>query len=84
MDVSQRRELTSSMHRSTGSFELVLGALLMALVGFGLDRWLGTTPWLTVTLGVFGLIGSCVNLYYAYKREMDEHEASAPWKAHHG
>jgi F0F1-type ATP synthase assembly protein I len=68
------------MHRSTGSFELVLGPLLMALIGFGLDRWLGTTPWLTVILGVVGLIGACVNLYYGYQREMDEHEANASWK----
>jgi F0F1-type ATP synthase assembly protein I len=81
MDVSQGRELTNGMHRSTGSFELVLGPLLMALIGFFLDRWLGTVPWLTVTLGVFGLVGACVNLYYQYQREMAEHDATAPWKS---
>jgi F0F1-type ATP synthase assembly protein I len=69
------------MHRSTGSFELVLGPLLMAAIGFGLDRWLGTTPWLTVGLAMLGLVGVCVNLYYGYKHEMDEHEANATWKA---
>lgn len=81
MDVSQGRELTNGMHRSTGSFELVLGPLLMALIGFFLDRWLGTLPWLTVSLGVFGLVGACVNLYYRYQLEMAEHDANAPWKA---
>lgn len=80
MDVSQGRELTNGMHRSTGSFELVLGPLLMALIGFFLDRWLGTLPWLTVTLGVLGLVGACVNLYYRYQLEMAEHDATAPWK----
>jgi F0F1-type ATP synthase assembly protein I len=80
MDVSQGRELTRGMHRSTGSFELVLGPLLMALIGYGLDRWLGTAPLLTVALGVLGLAGVCVNLYYGYRREMDEHEANASWR----
>jgi F0F1-type ATP synthase assembly protein I len=80
MDVSQGRELTNGMHRSTGSFELVLGPLLMAVIGFFLDRWLGTGPWLTIALAVLGLAGVCVNLYYGYRNEMDEHEANAPWK----
>ena len=80
MDVSQGRELSNGMHRSTGSFELVMAPLLLAFLGFFLDRWLGTTPLLILVLAVVGLVGACLNLYYGYKHEMDEHEANAPWR----
>jgi hypothetical protein len=79
VNVSQRRELTQDIHRSSGSFELVLGPALLALIGFGLDRWIGIAPVLTVTLAVVGLAGACVNLYFAYRREMEELEAGQPW-----
>jgi F0F1-type ATP synthase assembly protein I len=80
MDVSQGRELSNGMHRSTGSFELVLGPLLMGLIGLLLDRWLGTTPLFVVVLAVIGLAGAAVNLYYGYRNQMDEHEAAAAWR----
>ncbi len=80
MDVSQGRELSDGMHRSTGSFELVLSPLLLGLVGLVLDRWLGTTPLLIVILAFVGLVGASVNLYFGYKHQMDEHEANAPWR----
>jgi F0F1-type ATP synthase assembly protein I len=76
---SQGRELTESMHRSTGSYELVISPVLLALIGYGLDRWFGTVPVLTIIFAVVGLAGACVKLYYGYKNEMDEHEAKAPW-----
>jgi F0F1-type ATP synthase assembly protein I len=79
VDASQRREFNEQMQRSSGSFELVLSPLLLALIGFGLDRWLGTVPMLTVLFAVVGLAGACVKLYYGYKLEMDHHEAGTPW-----
>jgi F0F1-type ATP synthase assembly protein I len=80
MDDSQGRELTKGMHRSTGSYELVMAPLLLAFLGFFLDRWLGTTPLLILLLAVVGLVGASVNLYYGYKHEMEEHEANAAWR----
>lgn len=82
MDVSQRREISEQVHRSTGSFELVLSPLLLALIGFGLDRWFGTTPWLTVTFAVVGLGGACARQYYGYRYEMEQHEANSVWRRH--
>jgi F0F1-type ATP synthase assembly protein I len=79
VDVSQRREATQEMHRNSGGFELVLSPLLLGLIGFGLDRWLGTLPVITVIFTVLGLVGVCLKLYYGYKFEMDQHEANAPW-----
>jgi F0F1-type ATP synthase assembly protein I len=79
VDVSQRRELSQQVHRSTGSYELVFSPLLLALVGYGIDRWLGVVPALTVTFAILGLVGACVKLYYSYRNEMEEHERNASW-----
>jgi hypothetical protein len=67
------------MNRSAGSYELVFGPLLLALVGYGIDRWLGTTPILTIMAAVIGLAGAVIKLYYSYAHEMDQHDAGAPW-----
>jgi F0F1-type ATP synthase assembly protein I len=67
------------MHRTTGGFELVFSPLLLALIGFGLDRMLGTLPVLTIVFAVVGLSGAVVKLYYTYRRDMEEHETNGPW-----
>lgn len=79
MDVSQRRELSQQMHRTTGSYELVFSPLLLALIGYGLDRLFGTLPLFTIAFAVIGLVGACIKLYYGYTSEMKEHEANGPW-----
>ena len=65
MSASQRRELTQSMHKSTGSYELVFSPLLLALIGYGLDRWLGTRPWATIVLFFLGVAAGMLNVYRA-------------------
>ena len=79
MAASQRRELTQQMHKSTGSYELVLSPLILALIGFGLDHLFGTLPVLTIIFGTLGLVGACIKIYVGYVYEMDEHEKDAPW-----
>lgn len=79
MDDTQRGDFQKYMRRSTGSYELVVSAVLLALLGFAIDRWLGTLPWFTVGLAVFGFTGASVRIYYGYKTEMEMHEAGAPW-----
>lgn len=74
-----RRDFQKYLRRSTGSYELVASAVLFALVGFGLDQWLGTLPWFTVAFAVFGFAGATARIYYGYKEEMAMHEAEAPW-----
>ena len=75
MDLSQRSELTRSVHRSSGSFELVVGAVLFALIGLLVDRWLETSPLFTVALAVFGFVGALVSIYFRYKHQMAEASA---------
>jgi F0F1-type ATP synthase assembly protein I len=53
-------------------------ALTMALfigIGFGLDRWLGTTPWFMIGLTVLAGVGLFARFKYQYDAAMDEHEA---------
>lgn len=75
MDLSQRSDLTQGVHRSSGSFELVLGAVLFALLGLVIDRALGTTPWLTIVLAVAGFAGATISIAYRYRTAMDDHAA---------
>lgn len=79
MKVSQRRELTQQMGRTTGGYELVFSPLLLALIGYGLDRLFGTLPILTIVFAVLGLLGAVTKMYYSYRSEMEQHEASGPW-----
>lgn len=57
-------------HKSTGSFELVLGPVLMALLGLVIDRWLGTAPLFILLFTVWGLIGASVSLYFRYREQV--------------
>jgi hypothetical protein len=71
LDVSQQRELSNDIfHRSTGSFELVLAPLLLGLLGFWVDRQVGTTPVLTVLFALAGISGAAIRLYYGYRYAM--------------
>ena len=67
------------MHRTTGGFELVFSPLLLALVGYGLDRLLGTLPIFTIVFAVVGLAGAVAKMYFTYRYEMEQHEANGPW-----
>jgi hypothetical protein len=62
--------LTGSLHRSTGSFELALAPVLLALLGLWLDRTVGTVPVFTACCAVLGVAGSAVSVYYRYDRSM--------------
>ncbi|CAB4346672.1 MAG: AtpZ/AtpI family protein [Actinobacteria bacterium] len=79
MAVSQRREITEQMNRSAGGYELVFSPLILALIGFGIDKLFGTVPVFTVLFAVLGLIGVVVKIYFNYRAEMQEHDAAGPW-----
>jgi hypothetical protein len=62
------------------AIELVLTPLFLGGIGFALDAWLGTRPFLAIGLGVAGVVGIFVKLWLGYDREMRAHEAEAPWR----
>ena len=76
---SDKREFSESMYRSTGAYELVFSPLLLALIGLGLDRLLGTFPIFTISFAVLGLVGVVIKIVYQYRAEMDELERTSPW-----
>ena len=79
MAVSQRREITEQMNRSAGGYELVLSPLILALIGFGIDKLFGTVPVFTVLFAVLGFVGVVVKLYINSRTEMEQHDAAGPW-----
>jgi ATP synthase protein I len=48
---------------STIGVTLVAATAIGLAIGYGLDRWLGTIPWLTLTFTLFGIVAGFVNLF---------------------
>jgi len=61
------------------AFEMVMTPLLFGLGGYGLDRWLGTSPVFTVVLSLLAIIGMSARMWYGYDARMRVHEAAGPW-----
>lgn len=76
MNLNQKREFSDGLfNQSSGSFELVLAPVILALLGLGLDRWIGTTPLFTIVLAVAGMVGSWAKQYYSYRTAIDAQRA---------
>lgn len=75
-------EVTRSLNRSHGSFELAFAPLLLALGGLWLDRTLGTVPVFTLVLAFVGIAGTFAKLYYSYRHSMAELDADSAWTGH--
>ena len=48
---------------STIGISLVAATAIGLLIGYGLDRWLGTGPWLTMVFTLFGIAAGFLNLF---------------------
>jgi F0F1-type ATP synthase assembly protein I len=59
--------------------EIMLTPLIFGGIGWLLDGWLGTAPFLAVGLGLFGAAGIFVKMKLGYDRQMTEAEAGKPW-----
>jgi ATP synthase protein I len=53
---------------STIGLTLVVATVLGLAGGYYLDRWLHTSPWLTLTGLLFGIAAGFVNLFRSVKR----------------
>ena len=42
---------------------ITAGVMVYGLVGWGLDRWLGTWPWLFLVFFVLGSVAGVLNVY---------------------
>ena len=59
--------------------EIVLSPLLLGALGWLLDGWLGTDPFLAIGFGLFGAAGIFVKLKLRYDQQMADVEAGKPW-----
>ncbi len=57
------------------AFELTATPALFGLIGHFVDGWANTTPWFTIGLVVFAIIGMFIKLWFGYDHEMKSHEA---------
>jgi ATP synthase protein I len=48
---------------STVGVALVVATAIGLAMGYGLDRWLGTSPWLTLVFTLFGIVAGFLNLF---------------------
>lgn len=59
----------ASWHRMTGvGIEFIVAVALMGGIGYGLDRWLDTSPWLMIVGGVIGFAVGLYNMARAAKK----------------
>ena len=56
------------------SVELLAGVIVGLLMGFYLDKWLGTSPILLLICFCLGVAGSALNIYKMFKREYEDDE----------
>ncbi len=57
------------------SFELIATPALCGLIGFGVDRLLGTAWVFTAALAIFGIVGTTLSTWYRYDARMRVEEA---------
>jgi ATP synthase protein I len=63
--------------------ELVVAVVVATLLGWGIDHWLGTSPWVAIAMFFLGVAAGMVNVYRAIAgiqtpvgmRRQDESEA---------
>lgn len=79
---SRQQETTQAMRRSSGSFELAFAPVILAGIGFLVDRAVGTSWIFALAFFVFGFLGAGASLYYRYKAEMSELSQDAVWAKH--
>jgi ATP synthase protein I len=54
------------------AFEFAATVAIFFGIGYGLDRWLGTTPLFMVVFFLLALVGKSVKLFYQYSAELDQ------------
>lgn len=65
----------------TIGIQLVVSTFIGLAMGYYLDKWLGTDPWLLITFLILGIVAGFKNVYHetkkitaAEKKKSDEHK----------
>jgi F0F1-type ATP synthase assembly protein I len=82
VDLDDRRETYQGFSESMAKgFEFAVIPVIFGAIGYGLDRWLGTTPVFILVLVIVALVGLFARMWYGYDHAMRVHEAEGPWRA---
>lgn len=80
-DQDERRRLNQGFGAAlNNAFEIAVVPAVFAGAGWLIDRFIGTGWVFTAILGVLGLVGTFVKLYYRYSYQMLQLEESGPWR----
>lgn len=71
MDEDLKKTIKSLGFISTVGLAMALSIALGALIGFYLDKYFDTRPWLTFIFLGFGIAAAFRNLYILYKKAQD-------------
>jgi ATP synthase protein I len=67
----ENRQLIKSLGFLSGvGISMVTATLIGLAMGYYLDKWLGTSPWLTLIFLVFGIVAGFRNIYILTEREL--------------
>ncbi len=67
----ERQQLYKSLgFLSTLGISMVAATLIGLAIGYYLDNWLGTSPWMTMLFLGFGIAAGFRNLFYLVNREL--------------
>jgi F0F1-type ATP synthase assembly protein I len=82
VDAEDRRETYQGFSDSMAKgFEFAVIPVIFGAGGYGLDRWLDTTPVFIIVFVLVSLVGLFARMWYGYDRAMKVHEAEGPWRA---
>jgi F0F1-type ATP synthase assembly protein I len=71
MDEDLKKTIKTLGFVSTIGIAMALSIAIGALVGYYLDRWLGTGPWLSFIFLGLGIAAAFRNLFILYKKARD-------------
>jgi hypothetical protein len=69
---------------SARGIELAVTPVVFGGLGWLLDGWLGTGPWLAIGLAAFAVIGTVAKMWYGYDARMRELESIGRWARREG
>lgn len=74
----QRRQLIKSLGFLSGlGISMVAATLIGLAMGYYLDRWLGTNPWMTLIFLCLGIAAGFRNVYILTDRELKRQQAES-------
>jgi hypothetical protein len=80
VDQNDKRDLYNGFGDGLArAFEYAVTPAIFGVLGYFLDRAIGTFPVFTIGLALLCVVGMFLRTWYEYDATMREHEARSPW-----